>query len=186
MLRLANASKTDIFYDLGCGRAQPCVIAVCEFGVKRAVGIELHKGRAKKAKRYVRRLGLSSRIEIRNENFLDSDLSDATMVYCGLTENDDDFLHCEKRLRNGCKFLMLSLPLVGVMPNVEDYPFYLMQTPFKKTRKITDWIFAVLSKKATVGEFFEELANDRDYLYDRRALRNLIRNRFDSVAELNP
>src|SRR5713226_3666818 len=70
ILRLAQASRRDVFYDLGCGRGQLCIIAVKEFGVKRAVGIEMHRGRAVKARRVVKTLGLSDKIDIRNEDFM--------------------------------------------------------------------------------------------------------------------
>ncbi|HYW83161.1 MAG TPA: class I SAM-dependent methyltransferase, partial [Spirochaetia bacterium] len=83
LLTLARATKRDVFYDLGCGRGQLCVVAVKEFGVKKAVGIEMHAGRARKAAEYVEKLGLSDKIEIRNEDFMDSDIGDATVVYCG-------------------------------------------------------------------------------------------------------
>ena len=69
ILQLALASSKDIFYDLGCGKGQLCVVAVAEFGVKRAVGIEMHRGRAAKAAKRVHELGLADRIEIRNEDF---------------------------------------------------------------------------------------------------------------------
>src|SRR2546426_5431898 len=78
ILNLAQAFKGDIFYDLGCGRGQLCVVAVAEFGVKRAVGIELHRGRAAKAAERIQEMGLTDRIEIRNEDFMESDLHDAT------------------------------------------------------------------------------------------------------------
>lgn len=76
LLRLAGATKGDVFYDLGCGVGQLCVVAVTEFGVRKAVGIEMHHGRAEKAAARVKELGLSDRIEIRNEDFMESDIHD--------------------------------------------------------------------------------------------------------------
>ena len=52
-MRLAQATGHDVFFDLGCGMGKLCVVAVKEFGVRKAVGIELHRGRAAKAARYV-------------------------------------------------------------------------------------------------------------------------------------
>src|SRR5437899_11659222 len=95
ILNLAQAFKGDVFYDLGCGRGQLCVVAVTEFGVKRAVGIELHRGRAEKAAANIERLGLSDRIEIRNEDIMDSDLSEATIAYCGTYESEQAVSHVE-------------------------------------------------------------------------------------------
>src|SRR5712691_7177881 len=109
ILNLTQASKGDVFYDLGCGRGQLCVVAVAEFGVKRAVGVELHRGRAAKAAELIQRLGLSERIEIRNEDFMESDLHDATITYCGLTEMEEDLSHFEMELGRGCRFVTLFL-----------------------------------------------------------------------------
>lgn len=136
IMRLARATKGDVFFDLGCGMGKLCVVAVTEFGVAKAVGIELHKGRATKAARYVRRLGLSDRIEIWNEDYMESELGEATIVYCGHNEAEEDVPHFEEVLGAGSRFVSLFLPFVGVMPDAVDYPFYLMTLPFKKTKDV--------------------------------------------------
>jgi SAM-dependent methyltransferase len=178
LLRLARATKSDVFYDLGCGRGQLCVVAVTEFGVKRAVGIELHAGRAEKAAAHIEKLGLSDRIEIRNEDFMDSDLHDATIAYCGTYESEEDVSHFERELAPRSRFVTLFLPFVGVIPTAADYPFYMMETPFKKTTDASRWISGVLFRRATVDELFRELDTDREYRYDKRILKQLIRKRF--------
>jgi predicted RNA methylase len=178
MLRLARASNNDVFYDLGCGRAQLCITAVSEFGVKRAVGIERLKRRADVATKRIRKLGLHRRIEIRNEEFYDSDLSDATIAYNGLTEEQGDLVFYESSLRRRCRLVTLSLPVVGVLPSSVDYPFYLLKMPFRMTRKVSDWVRAVLSKRASLREFFDEIGDDPDYWNDVRTLRSLVRKRF--------
>jgi len=180
LLNLARATKKDIFYDLGCGRGQLCVVAVTEFGVKRAVGIEMHAGRAAKAAACVEKLCLSDRIEIRNEDFMDSDIHDATIAYCGHYEEEGDVERFEKELGAGSRFVTLFLPFVGVIPNSADYPFYAMQVPFRKTSDASLWISNVLFRNATMGEFFWELDTDREYRYDKRALKHLMKKRFDN------
>ncbi len=181
MLRLAGTSRNDVFYDLGCGRAQLCIIAVTEFGVKRAVGIDAHRGRASKARRQVARLGLSGRIEVLNENFYDMGIRDATVVYNGLVEADDDWEFYEASLKKGCRLATLSTPLIGAMPSSQDYPFYLMRVPFRKARNVSEWISAVLGKKASLAEFLTEVDRDPDYWCDRRMLMRLIRKRFATL-----
>jgi len=177
LLSLAKASPRDVFFDLGCGRGQLCVVAVSEFGVKKAVGIEMHAGRARKAAAYVEGLGLSDRIEIRNEDFMDSDIHEATIAYCGHYEADEDVSRFEKELGAGSRVVTLFLPLVGVIPTAADYPFYAMRVPFRKTRDPAQWVSKVLFKRATVDEMFQELDTDREYRYDKRTLKRLIRMR---------
>jgi hypothetical protein len=180
LLMLARATKKDVFYDLGCGRGQLCVVAVTEFGVKKAVGIEMHAGRARKAAERVERLGLSDRIEIRNEDFTDSDISDATVVYCGHYEVEGDLARFEEELGQGSRLVTLFLPLLGVVPTSADYPFYSMELPFRKTQDVSLWISRVLFRKATVEEMYRELDTDREYRYDKRAFKQLMRKRFPS------
>jgi predicted RNA methylase len=178
LLRLAGASRRDVFYDLGCGRGQLCIVAVTEFGVKKAVGIELHRGRAAKAAQEVRRLGLSDRIEIWNEDYTESDLHEATILYCGHNEEEGDVARLEEGLTSGSRFVSLFLPFVGVVPSAVDYPFYVMEVPFKKTRDVSLWISKVLSRRASVDELYEELDTDREYRYDKRVFRRLMEQRF--------
>jgi predicted RNA methylase len=178
LLRLAGASRRDVFYDLGCGRGQLCTVAVEEFGVKKAVGIELHRGRALKAAERVRKLGLSDRIEIWNEDFTESDLHEATILYCGHNEEEDDVARYEDELSAGSRFVSLFLPFVGVVPSAVDYPFYVMDIPFRKTGDVSLWISKVLSKKASVDALYEELDTDREYRYDKRVFRRLMKQRF--------
>lgn len=177
LLHLAQASKKDVFYDLGCGRGQLCIIAVSD-GVRHAVGIERLKSRAKKAEQRVRHLGLSRQIEIRNEDFYDSDLYEATIAYNGLMEDFESLQFYEQSLKRECRLVTLSMPLVGVMPNSQDYPFYLMKIPFRKARSVSQWVQTVLSQKMPVKDFFKEIAEDPDYWTDIRTLKALIRRRF--------
>jgi len=179
IFRLAKASRRDIFYDLGCGRGQLCVVAVSEFNVGRGVGLERLRRRAQRARRFVRNRRLSRRIEIRNEEYQESKVGDATIAYNGLTEELEELEFYERNLRNGCKLVTLFLPLVGVLPDAADYPFYLMKKPFKKTRSMSKWIEAVLSKKATLNQFLQEIRDDPDYWTDLRVLKSLMRKRFD-------
>lgn len=178
ILQLALASSKDIFYDLGCGKGQLCVVAVAEFGVKRAVGIEMHRGRAVKAAKHVHELGLADRIEIRNEDFMESDLYDATIVYSGLSETEEDIAYFERKVRAGCRIVTLFLPFVGVLPEAVDYPFYLMKVPFNKTKDVSLWTSKVLFRKATAGELYRELDSDREYRYDKRTFKQMMKERF--------
>ena len=177
IMRLAHASRRDVFFDLGCGSGQLCVVAVMEFGVSRSVGIELHRGRAVKAADRIRKLGLSDRIEIWNEDYMESDLAEATVAYCGHTEAEEDVDHFETQLEPGTRFVTLFLPFVGVVPTEVDYPFYLMTLPFRKTRDPVRWASAVLSTKASVGDLCRELDSDREYRYDKRVFSRLVTQR---------
>jgi len=149
--------------------------------VKRAVGIELHRGRAAKAAERIQELGLTDRIEIRNEDFMESDLHDATIVYCGLGEVDEDVALFERKLKTGCRIVSLFLPFVGILPAATDYPFYLMKVPFRKTKDVSLWTSKVLFTDASVEELYQELDTDREYRYDKRTFKRTMKDRFPSL-----
>jgi hypothetical protein len=178
IMRLASAGRRDVFFDLGCGKGQLCVVAVTEFGVRKAVGVELHRGRAAKAAEYVRGLGLSDRIEIWNEDYMESDLGEATLVYCGHNESEEDLYHFEESMGRGSRFVSLFLPFVSVLPEAVDYPFYLMKVPFRRTRDPSLWASRVLTRKGTLEELYSELDTDREYRYDKAVFGRLVRERF--------
>ncbi|MDV3293368.1 MAG: hypothetical protein LYZ70_03770 [Nitrososphaerales archaeon] len=124
---------------------------------------------------------MANRIEIRNEDFMESDLSDATIVYSGLEEIEEDIEFFERKLGTGCRIASLFLPFVGVLPSAVDYPFYLMGLPFRKTKDVSLWASRVLFKEGSLDEFYRELDTDREYRYDKRAFKRMIKERFPNL-----
>jgi SAM-dependent methyltransferase len=181
MLRLAEANENDVFYDLGCGAGQLCIIAIKEFNVKRAIGIDVHKGRVRKARESVRRAGLQKRISIRYGFFENANFKDATIVYNGLMEDENTLEKYENTLRKGCRLITLASPPVSLMPNKVDYPFYLMTFPFTKASTDDEWSSAVLLKQATFAELILEFKRDQDYKSDIRLLKKLAKERFRAI-----
>jgi predicted RNA methylase len=182
MLKLAEANENDVFYDLGCGWGQLCIIAVKEFNVKRAVGIDARKGRVKKARERVRCAGLQRRISIRYGLFEDANFKDATIVYNGLMEEEDTLEKYESTLRRGCRLITLASPPVSLLPNKTDYPFYLMNFPFTKAVTDDEWASAVLLKQATFEELLLEFKGDPDYKPGVTQLKKLAKKRFSALG----
>lgn len=79
MLELANVSKNDVVYDLGSGDGRIVIAAAKEFGA-RGVGIEIDPDLVKKARAKARELGVADRVEFRQGDLFNADLSDATVV----------------------------------------------------------------------------------------------------------
>lgn len=78
--KLAGVKNTDVIYDLGSGDGRTLIIAAKEFGA-RAVGVEIDPLRFYISKLLIMLNGLSDKVEVRKENFLESDFSDATIIF---------------------------------------------------------------------------------------------------------
>ncbi|MFH7903701.1 MAG: SAM-dependent methyltransferase [Candidatus Aenigmatarchaeota archaeon] len=80
MLRLAKVNKNDIVYDLGSGDGRVLIIAVKEFGVKKAVGIEKSLILYLISKLFVKLNKLENKIKIIHNDFFKEKISDATVI----------------------------------------------------------------------------------------------------------
>jgi uncharacterized protein (TIGR03000 family) len=80
MLAMAQVTKDDVVYDLGCGDGRIVVAAAKKFGCK-AVGIDLDPERVKEARENVKKNKVEDLVEIREGNALDvKDLGKANVV----------------------------------------------------------------------------------------------------------
>ena len=92
MLELANVGPADTVYDLGCGDGRIVIAAAREFGA-RGVGIEIDPQLVREARENARKAGVADKVEIRQGNMFEVDLSPATVVALYLLE------HLNLRLR---------------------------------------------------------------------------------------
>ena len=132
------------------------------------------------ARHNVRAAGLGHRISIRAGYFENARLNDATIAYLGLTEGDDTLEMLESKLKNGCKLVTLSQPLVGVIPSKVDFPFYLSKIPFNRANTIQEWTRHVLMTSGNLEGLVDELSVDPDYYTDVWEFSKLVKARFPS------
>ena len=79
MLRLADAKKGDILYDLGSGDGRIAITAAKRYGI-RATGIEIDPDRIWQANQNARAAGVTKLVEFRQEDLFKADFRDATIV----------------------------------------------------------------------------------------------------------
>ena len=79
MLELANVSEDDVVYDLGSGDGRIVIAAAKQYGA-RGVGIEIDPERVKEARKNAREAGVADRVEFRQGDLFEADLSEATAV----------------------------------------------------------------------------------------------------------
>lgn len=103
MLSMAQTSKKDIVYDLGCGDGRFVITAIKEFNAKKAIGIEIDPSRYAFCKLRTRKL---KNAEIELGSFFNKKLDDATIITCFLRKKANNNLR-EKllKLKKGTKIV---------------------------------------------------------------------------------
>ena len=106
--KLANLNSKDLIYDLGCGDGKTLVIAAKEFDAH-AIGIEIDPLRFWIAKFLILFTGLSDKVQVRRENFLKSDFSDASVIFVYLVPKAlQRLLPQFKKLKKGTRIVSIN------------------------------------------------------------------------------
>lgn len=109
-----GVEKGDVVYELGCGRGRTCFWLKGYLGVKRVVGIDCISEFIRSAQRVQERLG-EKEIDFRCEDFVETDLSDATVVYFYGTGFETPVLkrlvEVLEKMKKGTKIVTVSYPL---------------------------------------------------------------------------
>jgi SAM-dependent methyltransferase len=113
IVRVCGVVKEDVVYELGAGRGRSSFWLALYLGCK-TIGIEYNPYFVTKAER-IRRLFKINNLEFRNQNMLQADLSDATVVYLFGTALDDSQIRALARrlaqLQAETKIITISYPL---------------------------------------------------------------------------
>ncbi|MEM2940446.1 MAG: rRNA adenine N-6-methyltransferase family protein [Thermoproteota archaeon] len=107
MLELAKVTSNDIVYDLGCGDGRLLLAAVKKFGARKAVGYEIRRDLYEELVKTIQKEGLSNRIFVYNEDLLNADLSESTVVTLFLTTSANEKLKpkLEAELKPGTRIV---------------------------------------------------------------------------------
>jgi SAM-dependent methyltransferase len=80
MLKVAQVSKKDTVYDLGCGDGRIVITAVKEYGARRGVCVDIDPERIKESRLKADSAGVTKRISFREADLFEMDLSPATVI----------------------------------------------------------------------------------------------------------
>jgi protein-L-isoaspartate O-methyltransferase len=143
IFNFAKLKKGDIFCHLGCGEGSTVAIAAKEFGVKKAIGIEIDKSIADNARRHI--AGLKNAYII-NTDIREADISEATVLLFWFS--DSSLVHTltkrfKKELRNGARVITIWAPLTMTLPYKVEFPFFVNKKPFKRARSIQQQIRSI-------------------------------------------
>lgn len=113
----SGITAADTVYELGCGRGRTCFWLRCCIGCQ-VVGIELIPLFAYKAQKIAERAGIGG-VDFRCEDYLNTDLSKATVVYLYASNQDDRVI--ERLIARFAK-LRAGTRIVTVSFALKDYP----------------------------------------------------------------
>jgi hypothetical protein len=163
-----------VFYHLGCGNGNGLAIALEEFGVRKAIGIDKDELKIAEAKNLLKEKNLDA--DLRCQDVVDSDLSDATVILFWFSDDaiTEKMLAKFLKLKPGCKIITIFDPLPGVIPQRVSFPYLLHQVPFRPAKNLKEQLISIFETECidftTAWEFAErytraigspEAGNDR-------------------------
>ncbi|MDA1095394.1 MAG: class I SAM-dependent methyltransferase [Acidobacteria bacterium] len=106
MLELADVTKDDVVYDLGCGDGRIVIEAAQRYG-SRGVGIDYDPERIAEARATAQRRGVDHLVTFRQEDALTTDVSEATVVTLYLLSSSNRRLrpNLTRQLRPGARIV---------------------------------------------------------------------------------
>jgi precorrin-6B methylase 2 len=106
MLRLANVTKSDVVYDLGCGDGRIVITAAQQFGA-RGVGIDIDPVRIAESNANAKRAGVTNLVSFKQQDAMTTDVSEATVVTLYLLSSSNLKLRpiLTKQLRAGSRIV---------------------------------------------------------------------------------
>ena len=144
IFEFANLSKDDVFYHLGCGDGKGLAIALEEFGVRKAIGIDIDRKKIEQSNSLLQEKNLDQGHVI-CKDVTDAIFDDATVILFWFT----DVLIIEKmmekfeKLKHGCKIITIWGPLLGCLPDKVDFPYIINQVPFKPAKDLKEQLLAI-------------------------------------------
>lgn len=120
MLKLANVSKNDTVYDLGCGDGRIVITAAKDFGAH-AVGVDINPERIKEANENARKAGVTDRVNFVEGDLFTAEIRPATVVTLYLLPNVNLKLRPRllKELKPGTRVVSHSFDMEDWKPEKE-------------------------------------------------------------------
>jgi len=174
IFKFADIGENDIFYHLGCGNEIGIEIAINEFKVKKAVGIDNNPKKIQHAKEILEQKNIQGQLIC--NNIEESDISDASVILFWFTDDNliNKMLKKFENLKPGTKIITIWGPLIDCLPEKVNFPYIINKVPFKKAQNMQEQVLAIFGVKCidfvTAWEFAErytksigapEVSNDR-------------------------
>lgn len=144
IFRFAELTKDDVFYHLGCGNGNSIAIAIQEFLVKKAIGIDNNQNKILQARKFLETEHISN-WSLRLQDVIFSDIKDATVILFWFSNETiiEKMIAKFEDLNPGCRIITIWGPLTGYLPDKVDFPYILNVVPFKKAESIREQMLAI-------------------------------------------
>ena len=174
IFKFSNLGKDDIFFHLGCNNEKGIEIAVNEFKVKKAIGIDNNLEKIQNAQKNIKEKNMD--VKLICQNIEESDISDATVILFWFTDEKiiKDMVKKFNKLKPETKIITIWGPLPNYLPDKVNFPYIINKVPFKKAENLQEQLLSVFGVKCvdfvTAWEFAErytksisnsEVKNDR-------------------------
>ncbi len=174
IFKFADLGENDIFYHLGCGDETGIEIAVKEFKVKKAVGIDNNSEKIKQSKEILEQKNIQAQLICKNIE--ESDISEATVILFWFTDDNviNQMLEKFEKLKPETKIITIWGPFPDCLPDKVNFPYIINKVPFRKAQSMQEQLLSIFGVKCidfvTAWEFAErytksigapETGNDR-------------------------
>ena len=174
IFKFSNLGKDDIFFHLGCNNEKGIEIAINEFKVKKAIGIDNNLEKIQNAQKNIEEKNID--VKVIHQNIEESDISDATVILFWFTDENiiKKMIKKFEKLKPETKIITVWGPLPNCLPDKINFPYIINKVPFKKAENLQAQLLAVFGVKCidfvTAWEFAErytksisgsEVKNDR-------------------------
>ena len=174
IFKFSNLGEDDIFFHLGCNNEKGIEIAISEFKVKKAIGIDNNLEKIQNAQKNIDEKKINAKVI--HENIEESDISEATVILFWFTDEDiiKKMIKKFEKLKPKTKIITIWGPLPNYLPDKVNFPYIINKVPFKKAENLQAQLLAVFGVKCidfvTAWEFAErytksisgsEVKNDR-------------------------
>lgn len=112
MLELAQVTKSDVVYDIGCGDGRIVITAAKKYGA-RGVGIDIDPARIAEARAHAVKEGVAGLVEFREQDALQADVAPASVVMLSLLPSFNLKLRpmLTKQLKPGARIVSLQFDM---------------------------------------------------------------------------
>lgn len=157
IFNFVNIGENDVFYHLGCGNGIGVDIAISEYNVKKAVGIDKDKEKINIAKTNHQH----KNTEFICQDIIDSNISEATVILFWFTDEKiiNEMMKKFENLNQGTKIITIWGPLPQCKPEKVKFPYILNTIPLERAKDLSEQLLSIFKVKCidfiTAWEFAE-------------------------------